>query len=120
MKTLCPQAYLGAEMRAVPCTKCSNFDTKLKACTVTTGSEHFPLVPEVEIPTCPLQDVCQHQVQRGATPCPVRARGLVCESAFIAAGMSESEAFNHPLAFNADVCASPEEWAAILAEEVSG
>lgn len=98
-------------MRAVPCTRCASFDRKLRACTVATGSEHFPLVPESEVPTCPIQDRCQHQVQRGSTPCPVRARGLICESALLMTGMSESDAFNHPLSFNADVAASPEEWA---------
>lgn len=112
-KLLCPQEYTGvAEMRATVCSRCPvGWDRKLKRCMVPTGAEHFPLVPEAEVPTCPIQDRCQHQVQRGAEPCPVRARGMLCESALIASGMSESEAMNHPLSFNADLMATPEEWA---------
>lgn len=112
---LCPQEYDAADMRVTPCVRCSvGWDAKRKQCTIPTGAEHFPLVPEVEIPTCPIQDRCQHQVQL-ETPCPVRARGLVCESAFVEAGMDPSEAFNHPLAFNAMVAATPEEWAETVA-----
>ncbi len=106
-------------MRATPCIACpSGWNRKTKKCTVPTGAEHFPLVAAAEIPTCPIQDRCQHQVQRGVEPCPVRARGLICESAFTATGMDPSEAFNHPLAFNAMVAATPEEWAQFLAEEL--
>jgi hypothetical protein len=100
-----------------PCERCANgWDRKTKACTVYMGVEHFPLVPPAEVPTCPIQDKCQHQVQR-RDPCPVRARGMVCESAFIETGMDVSEAFNHPLAFNAEVAATPEEWAEVMASE---
>jgi hypothetical protein len=117
---LCPQEYIGADMQASPCTRCtSGWNKRLKQCSIPTGVEHFPLVPDAEVPTCPIQDRCQHQVQR-SEPCPVRARGMVCESAFTETGMDPSEAFNHPLAFNAMVAATPEEWAETMAEMARG
>lgn len=117
MKRLCPQEY-SDDMRVTPCDRCAaGWDKRLKRCTVPTGAEHFPLVPAAEIPACPIQDRCQHQVQLGAEPCPIRARGMVCESALVFDGMDPSDAFNHPLAFNATVVASPEEWAEIVARE---
>lgn len=92
-------------MKAVPCSRCTTgWDKKLKACTIETGCEHLPL--EAKVPECPIQDRCQHQIQR-TTPCEVRARGLICESALDAAGIESP--WDHPLSFNADFVASPEE-----------
>ena len=102
---LCPQDY-APDMRVVPCNRCSTgWDKQLGKCAIPTGCEHLPL--EVVVPDCPIQDRCRHQVQQGDAPCVVRARGLVCESAFTYAG--ESDPAGHPLAFNADFVASPEE-----------
>lgn len=121
MGRLCPQEYSDiAAMRATPCTRCSvGWNAALRQCTIATGAEHFPLVPAAEVPSCPLEDRCQHQVQR-VEPCPIRARGMICESALLVGGMTESEAADHPLAFNADVAASPEEWAEIEAQLARG
>lgn len=113
MRSVCPQEYDGADMRVVPCTRCSiGWNQGMQKCVAPMGIEHLPL--ETEIPDCPIQDRCQHQVQRGAEPCPVRARGMICESALVESGMDPSEAFNHPLAFNVDTVATPEEWAETL------
>lgn len=104
---LCPQQYDGAGfMQVTPCLRCKvGWDAKTKKCLVETGAEHLPLAPP---PTCPLQDRCQHQLQ-SVEPCAVRARGLICESALIWSGLSEADAMDHPLSFNADTTASPEE-----------
>jgi hypothetical protein len=116
MRRLCPQQYEAADMLVTPCTRCSvGWDRQAGRCTILTGAEHFPLVPEGEVPTCPIQDRCQHQVQDDR-PCVVRARGMICESALVLSGMDLSEAFAHPLAFNAMVAATPEEWAQHLEE----
>jgi hypothetical protein len=112
MKTLCPQLYEQGDMRAVPCSRCTvGWDSKKKACTIESGAEHFPLVPEVKIPTCPIQDRCQHQVQSDG-PCVIRSRGMVCESALVEGGMTPDEAMSDPTSFNADFMMTAEEWAA--------
>lgn len=113
---LCPQEYDGLEMKVTPCSRCRvGWDKLLRRCVVPTGAEHFPLVEASEIPTCPIQDRCQHQVQR-QEPCPIRARGMICESALVVSGLSAADAFDHSLSFNATVVASPEEWARIERE----
>jgi hypothetical protein len=99
---LCPQEYDGLEMNAVPCSRCSvGWDRKRRSCTVPTGAEHLPLVPSAEVPDCPMATKCQHQVQ-SKTPCAVRARGMVCQSALKYAGMSETDSFDHPQSFHAN------------------
>lgn len=103
---LCPQEYDGIEMRVVPCTNCSvGWDAKQKRCVVPTGCEHLPIEPNA--PECPIQDRCRHQVQLGDEPCAVRARGMICESALAFAG--HPNPMEHPLGFNADIVATPEE-----------
>lgn len=98
-------------MCVTPCTHCTvGWNKQAKCCSVLTGAEHFPVVPDSEIPPCPIQLRCQHQIQSGAVPCLIRRRGMVCESALVAFGMSE-EAFNDPRSFNADTAATAEEWA---------
>lgn len=94
---LCAQEYDGTEMRAVPCTRC-RIGWDGQRCQAWMGVEHLPLV--AHHPVCPIQDRCQHQVQSPG-PCPVRARGLICESALIAGGLSPAAAASHPLSFHA-------------------
>lgn len=96
LKVLCPQEYEGTRMVAVSCTRCS-VGWNGTSCTIETGAEHLDAA--ITIPTCPIQDRCQHQIQ-SSTPCVVRSKGLVCESALVASGMPEAEAFDHPLNFN--------------------
>lgn len=99
-------------MRAIPCNKCkTGWDKRLKKCTVPTGAEHLP--DEAEVPTCPIQERCQHQVQKPNEPCEVRRKGLICESALIESGMSAVEAADHPLSFHAEMMMTEED----LAEE---
>jgi hypothetical protein len=118
VKALCPQEYGPEGMRVTPCTRCNaGWDQASRTCTIPTGAEHLPLEPADQIPTCPIQDRCQHQVQLGVIPCPIRARGLICESALIESGLSPEDAASHPLGFNADCVASPEEVAEWLAEQ---
>lgn len=103
------------EMRAVPCTKCSQgWDRVAKKCTIPTGGEHLPLVTAAEVPTCPIQDQCQHQLQTPDIPCVIRARGLICESALAWDGVSDP--MSHPLGFSAECVASPEELASYSQE----
>lgn len=103
---LCPQEYQGMTMVAVPCSRCTvGWDGR--KCTVPTGAEHFPDDPNV--PTCPIQDRCQHQVQAAEGLCAVRRKGMICESALIAGGLSEAEASDHPLSFHADMMATPDD-----------
>lgn len=102
-KPLCPQSYDANGMHVTNCTRCAGgWSRKLRACVVDTGSEHLPLVQLVDVPDCPLAARCQHQIQRGSRPCPVRARGMVCESALVAGGMTKEEAQADPRSFNAD------------------
>lgn len=110
LPVLCPQEYDGMDMRAVPCNKCpTGWDKKLKRCTIDTGAAHLP--DEKVIPTCPIQDRCQHQLQSKNGPCQVRTKGLICESALIEGGMSPHEASDHPLSFHAMMMATEEELA---------
>jgi hypothetical protein len=104
---LCPQEYQGMAMVAVPCSRC-NVGWDGTKCTVPTGAEHLPDDPK--LPTCPIQDRCQHQAQ-SKEPCVVRRKGLVCESALIAGGLSPYEASDHPLSFHADLMATEEDLA---------
>jgi hypothetical protein len=103
---LCPQEYDALTMRVTTCVRCENWADEGR-CTVPTGAEHLPL--EQDVPICPIQDRCQHQIQMGPVPCVVRARGLICESALVWSGMTETEAMSHPLGFSAMCVASPEE-----------
>jgi hypothetical protein len=107
---LCPQEYVGVEMRVTACTRCrSGWNRQTKTCRVETGIEHMPLVQPSEVPECPMSERCQHQRQLAApTPCPVRARGMICESALAWAG--DPDPANHPLGFNAYVIASTDDW----------
>jgi hypothetical protein len=115
LRVLCPQEYAGIEMRATPCSRCAaGWDKTTKTCTIPTGGEHLPLVSAVEIPECPLQDRCQHQLQVAPAPCTIRARGLICESALAWAGVPDP--MSHPLGFSAECVASPEELASYSKE----
>lgn len=109
-KTLCPQQYEGATTMCVTaCSRCPmGWDAARKACRIDTGVEHFPLVDASKVPSCPIQHVCQHQTQSEA-PCAVRARGFICESALVLAGVKNP--WDHPLGFNATVMATAEELA---------
>lgn len=106
---LCPQNYLPDGMRAKTCTRCTGgWNRAASACQIETGAEHLLLAQSV--PDCPIQDRCQHQIQAGASPCPVRARGMVCESALIEGGMSLEAAASYPTAFNAEFVITVEEF----------
>jgi len=102
LPVLCPQEYVGvAEMRAVPCNRCTaGWGREEQRCTISVGCEHLPTVEPREVPDCPIQDRCQHQAQSEG-PCSVRARGMICESALVLAGIPDQDA--HPLAFNAQL-----------------
>ena len=103
LPVLCPQEYEGVTMLAVPCSRCADgWDRASSSCKIPTGIEHLPLV--LDPPDCPIADRCQHQVQL-STPCPVRARGMVCESALRLTGVQDPE----NIGFNAYVVASPED-----------
>lgn len=117
--TLCPQEYTGIRMNVTPCRRCSNWDKQANLCGVTTGAEHLPDEPPDQIPVCPIQDHCQHQLQTPTGPCVVRSKGLVCESALISGGMSRDDAIEHPLAFSAIVVATPEDIADHMARHGS-
>jgi hypothetical protein len=91
-KTLCPQEYQGLTMVVTPCTRCSNWGKEDKACNVYIGVEHLVRVRRSKVPACQIAGQCQHQIQSNPNPCPVRARGLICESVV---------GIDHPLAFNA-------------------
>lgn len=106
LRVLCPQEYDSCDMRVAICTRCSQgWSATEQRCEVVTGAEHLPLVAAEDVPACPIADRCQHQRQQ-AEPCVVRARGLVCESALSFVGLDGA---NHPLGFNAQVVATPEE-----------
>jgi hypothetical protein len=101
LPVLCPQEYLGTSMNVVLCTRCpSGWSKTEQRCIIPTGVEH--LEESSAVPSCPIQDRCQHQLQ-STKPCVVRSRGLICESALIAGGMSQNEAMDHPLGFHADM-----------------
>jgi hypothetical protein len=80
-------------MQVTTCNRCSNWQKVEQRCNVYMGCEHEPEVPSQDIPRCPLETRCQHQLQKNPAPCIVRARGQVCESV-----VGEC----HPLAFNAN------------------
>lgn len=99
---LCSQLYIGSiSMRVTGCTQCNNWDVRDKRCTVPSGAEALPWV--VEVPSCPIEDRCQHQVQELPLPCAVRRAGMICESALIFSGMDVADATEHKLAFNASL-----------------
>jgi hypothetical protein len=106
LPVLCPQLYDGMTMKVVGCARCHNWVESEKACHVEMGVEHLPLVSPCDIPACPMANQCQHQIQ-SPDPCPVRARGLICESALRRAGVPEPE--DHPLSFHADFVATVED-----------
>lgn len=109
LRVLCPQEYDGMEMRVTPCDRCAvGWDHKEGRCSVFTGAEHLPLVQAHEVPACPMQGRCQHQIQQGDFPCAIRARGLICESALRTFGKVKNPE-NHPLGFHAGTVASPED-----------
>jgi hypothetical protein len=111
LPVLCPQEYHGIDMRAVTCSRCANgWNNAEKRCTILTGAEHLDDEPTEEVPDCPIQDRCQHQIQT-KTPCVVRRKGLICESALIESGLTPDEAANHERSFNADLVVTPEEYA---------
>ncbi|APU88990.1 hypothetical protein Rctr197k_195 [Virus Rctr197k] len=110
LQVLCPQSYEGVTMKVVPCRRCHNWAGT--HCVVETGCEHLPEVPQNEVPTCPIQDRCQHQIQAGDSPCVVRARGMVCESALVMDGMTEDQAMMAEVGFSAITVCPPEEWEA--------
>lgn len=92
LPVICPQIYEGTQMLAEPCTRCCNWSKPDRRCTVYMGVEHLRRVRASKIPACPAAARCQHQLQNNPNPCPVRARGYICESI-----VGE----DHPLAFNA-------------------
>lgn len=95
LPVLCPQEYVGIEMRVVPCTRCSSgWDAASRSCLAETGCEDIGVVAAV--PDCPIQERCQHQAQ-ATGPCEVRARGMICASALSHAGIDPQ---SHPLAFS--------------------
>lgn len=103
---LCPQEYDGMTMYVTPCDRCkAGWNKRLRRCNIETGAEH--LTDSKNIPTCPIQDRCQHQVQETG-PCLVRRKGLICESALVAGGLSEEDAAAHPLSFHAYMMIDPE------------
>ena len=108
LPVLCPQLYVGTEMRAVGCTKCDvGWDDTAGECRVEMGCEHLPLA--ASIPVCPLAARCRHDLQCAPAPCPVRARGMVCESALVYGGLSPEAAFAHPNSFSAITVAGVED-----------
>lgn len=113
---LCPQEYTASTMNVTPCSRCRQWDKQSTRCTVYTGAEHLPDEPAEKVPVCPIQDRCQHQLQTPDGPCVVRLKGLICESALVFDGLSRHDAMDHPLAFHADVVASPEDIADYMAE----
>ncbi len=92
MKTICPQEYDGYVMVQSTCTRCASWSKTESRCDVYIGVEHLARVRRSKVPDCPIADRCQHQIQSNPRPCPVRARGLICESV-----VGE----DHPRAFNA-------------------
>lgn len=108
LPVLCPQSYDGMEMIVVTCSRCRQWVKSEGRCSVYTGAEHLPLVDASEVPECPLQSRCQHEIQAAPSPCPVRSRGMVCESALRFSGVPNPE--DDPRSFHADLVATPEEW----------
>lgn len=106
LRVLCPQEYEGVDnMNVTACTRCHvGWNEATRTCTIETGAEH--LEPVDEPPSCPIADRCQHQLQ-STSPCVVRSKGLVCESALVFGGMNRDEASGHPLSFNACMMDAP-------------
>ena len=103
LPVLCPQYYDGCTMEIVPCTRCESGWNKLAGrCEIETGAERFKPVKRHRIPSCPIQNQCQHQIQAGDEPCAIRKSGQVCESA-LATIMPRAQAEGHPLGFNAQM-----------------
>lgn len=102
LPVLCPQEYADvADMRVTPCTRCpGGWNHELWRCTIYVGAEE--LDDEADVPTCPIQDRCQHQIQSLPGPCVVRRKGLVCESA-LTLEIGVEAAREHPLSFNAQL-----------------
>ncbi len=110
LPVLCPQEYDGFDMRVTTCDRCPvGWDRASGTCTVTTGAEHLPDVTDAEVPSCPMQERCQHQIQAGDKPCTIRRKGLICESALAWSG--EPEPMSHPLGFSAMCVAGEDELA---------
>jgi hypothetical protein len=107
LPVLCPQQYGEGGMSVTPCTHCSvGWNQKTKQCDVETGAEHLPRVKPEWIPDCGIAERCQHALQSSG-PCPIRLRGMVCESALREMGVPDPE--SHKLSFTAECVASPEE-----------
>jgi len=119
LQVLCPQEYEGSTlMNVVPCKRCQHWVKPLSRCSVDTGAEHLPDEPPEKVPTCPIQDRCQHQIQAPiGEPCVVRKKGCICESALIYSGLSRADAMSHDLGFNAGMVASPKEIAEYMADQ---
>lgn len=86
--TLCPQAYHGTKMLVVPCEQCSS-GWNGKKCLIPSGVENWDKYSD-NIPDCPIAGICQHQVQR-RKPCPVRQKGMVCQSALEYADLPQED-----------------------------
>jgi hypothetical protein len=118
LRVLCPQEYEGITMRVTTCTKCSSgWNKETQRCEVPVGCEHLPLVPQNEIPDCPIVATCRHQMQ-SVGPCVVRARGMVCESALVHAGVPD--VWDIPYTFDATTVVSEEELAERQASLMEG
>jgi hypothetical protein len=72
-----------------------------KRCDVYVGVEHRELVPPSQVRQCPIQADCQHQQQAGTGLCAVRARGMICESALVKAGVEDAWSLDY--AFHASM-----------------
>lgn len=90
----CPQEY-SPQMKVVPCTRCTGWNGQ--RCTIATGAEQLPGAEL--IPSCPIQESCQHSIQADYL-CSVRKAGYICESALAYVGIENTS--EHSLAFNAD------------------
>lgn len=107
LPVLCPQQYGDGGMAVTPCTRCrTGWNRETQRCDVETGAEHLPRLRPEWVPECPMAAQCQHALQTEG-PCAIRQRGLVCESALRWSGVQDPE--DHPLAFNADCVAPPEQ-----------
>ena len=105
LPVLCPQEYSASPvgMRVTTCSRCpTGWNKTAHRCEISTGAEALPITQS--IPDCPIAHRCQHQLQ-SSEPCTVRARGFVCESALLFAGLSEAEIEQRTDAFNADYLA---------------
>jgi hypothetical protein len=92
LPVLCPQEYDGLKMQVTTCTRCASWQKVEQRCNVYIGCEEEALAAPADVPECAIADRCQHQIQALPAPCPVRARGMVCESVV---------GVDSPIAFNA-------------------